>query len=132
MASSFDHVSAISLFVEDLQAAKDFYSTVFRVPVVFEDATSVALRLENLIVNLLHTDSANELVEPLSVGARESGPRFQLSVWVPDVDAVCVELQRRGVSLLSGPRDRPWGMRTASFVDPAGHSWEIGQRITSG
>jgi catechol 2,3-dioxygenase-like lactoylglutathione lyase family enzyme len=132
MASSFDHVSAISLFVEDLQAAKDFYSSVFRVPVVFEDATSVALRLENLIVNLLQTDSANELVEPLAVGSRESGPRFQLSIWVPDVDAVCVELQRRGVNLLTGPRDRPWGMRTASFVDPAGHSWEIGQSTTGG
>ena len=130
MASSFDHVSAISLFVEDLQAAKDFYSSVFRVPVVFEDAASVALRLKNLIVNLLQTDSANELVEPLSVGSRDSGPRFQLSIWVPDVDAVCVELQRRGVKLLSGPTDRPWGMRTASFVDPAGHSWEVGQSTT--
>ena len=84
MTSSFDHVSVISLFVEDLQAATDFYSSVFRVPVVFEDATSVALRLDNLIVNLLQTDSAGEIIEPLSVGTRESGPRFQLSIWVHD------------------------------------------------
>ena len=132
MTSSFDHVSAISLFVEDLQTAKDFYSSAFGVPVAFEDATSVALRFENLIVNLLHTDSATELIEPMAVGTTESGSRFQLSIWVPDVDAVCVELQRRGVKLLSGPSDRPWGMRTANFVDPAGHSWEIGQSTTSG
>ncbi|MDQ3782600.1 MAG: VOC family protein, partial [Actinomycetota bacterium] len=27
--------------------------------------------------------------------------------------------------LLNGPVDRPWGVRTASFRDPAGHIWEI-------
>jgi uncharacterized glyoxalase superfamily protein PhnB len=42
---------------------------------------------------------------------------------------VCKELQRRGVKLLTGPRDRPWGLRTANFVDPAGHSWEVGQKV---
>jgi uncharacterized glyoxalase superfamily protein PhnB len=31
----------------------------------------------------------------------------------------------RGVKLLNGPIDRPWGPRTASFMDPAGHIWEI-------
>jgi uncharacterized glyoxalase superfamily protein PhnB len=49
-----------------------------------------------------------------------------LTVEVDDVDAKCVELQELGVSLLNGPMDRPWGVRTASFRDPAGHIWEIG------
>jgi uncharacterized glyoxalase superfamily protein PhnB len=44
---------------------------------------------------------------------------------VDDVDETCEELQRRGVVLLNGPMDRPWGIRTASFLDPAGHIWEI-------
>ena len=30
-----------------------------------------------------------------------------------------------GVTLLNGPMDRPWGIRTASFSDPGGHIWEI-------
>jgi lactoylglutathione lyase len=42
-----------------------------------------------------------------------------------DVDAVCAELVRRGVKLLNGPMNRPWGVRTASFTDPADHIWEI-------
>jgi uncharacterized glyoxalase superfamily protein PhnB len=37
------------------------------------------------------------------------------------------ELVRRGVTLLNGPMDRPWGLRTASFIDPAGVIWEIAQ-----
>ena len=42
---------------------------------------------------------------------------------------MCAELAGRGVSLLSGPADRPWGMRTVTFADPGGHIWEIAQEI---
>jgi uncharacterized glyoxalase superfamily protein PhnB len=33
------------------------------------------------------------------------------------------------VVLLNGPVDRPWGVRTASFTDPAGHIWRIAQDL---
>ena len=48
-----------------------------------------------------------------------------MSVEVDDVDAVCAELAQRGVRLLNGPMNRPWGLRTASFTDPGGHIWEV-------
>lgn len=131
MPSSLQHINAMSLFVEDLQAAKTFYQQVFGVAVIHEDESSVAVRFDNLIVNLLHVENASEIVEPGAVATRDSGSRFQLSIWVPDVDAVCAALQARGVKLLTGPRDRPWGMRTANFVDPAGHSWEVAQSIAT-
>jgi uncharacterized glyoxalase superfamily protein PhnB len=131
MTSSFKHISAISLFVEDLSAAKTFYLEVFRPTVVYEDENSVAVSFDNVIINLLRVENAIEIVEPGIVAIKESGSRFQLSIWVEDVDGVCAELQKRGVQILTGPRDRPWGMRTANFVDPAGHSWEIGQRLVS-
>ena len=47
------------------------------------------------------------------------------TIQVDDVDAMCAELTARGVVLLNGPMDRPWGIRTASFRDPGGHIWEI-------
>src|SRR5206468_12511116 len=34
-------------------------------------------------------------------------------------------------SLLNGPIDRPWGMRTAAFADPDGHIWEVAAKIPS-
>ncbi len=55
----------------------------------------------------------------------EAGSRMQFTIAVDDVDAMCAELAKRGVELLNGPIDRPWGIRTASFRDPAGHIWEI-------
>ena len=51
-------IGAISLFVEDLKAARAFYTLVFGVPVLFEDDASVAVKFENLIVNLLRTAAA--------------------------------------------------------------------------
>ena len=126
---SVQHLSAISLFVEDLSAAKAFYSQVFRAPLVYEDANSAAFQFKDLIINLLQVEAAHEIVTPGTVAGRSAGSRFQLSIWVEDVDAVCAELLARGVRLLQGPINRPWGMRTANFVDPAGHSWEVAQKI---
>ncbi len=68
---------------------------------------------------------AKGLIEPAKVANRESGARYVSTIRVDDVDAICAELVSRGVKLLNGPMDQPWGIRTASFMDPAGHIWEI-------
>ncbi len=125
MSSWPSGISAITLFVEDLAAAKEFYGRVFGLPVVFEDDDSVVFKLGNTLVNLLKTAAAAELIEPAAVAPREAGSRLQLTIEVDDVDAMCAELTARGVVLLNGPMNRPWGVRTASFKDPAGHIWEI-------
>jgi catechol 2,3-dioxygenase-like lactoylglutathione lyase family enzyme len=117
----------MSIFVEDLQAAKTFYTEVFGVKVVFEDEVSAAVKFDNLLINLLHQAKAPALVEPLTVGNRDSGARFQLSIWVDDVDTVCTELEQRGAKITNGPTNQPWGMRTATFIDPDGNSWEVAQ-----
>jgi catechol 2,3-dioxygenase-like lactoylglutathione lyase family enzyme len=118
-------IGAITLFVEDLAAAKQFYQEVFGLPVAFEDDDSAVFAFGGTLVNLLRTTAAGELIEPAAVAPHGVGSRFQLTVNVADVDATCAELARRGVELLNGPMDRPWGVRTASFVDPGGHIWEI-------
>ena len=118
-------IGAITLFVEDLAPAKAFYEDVFGLPVRFEDADSVVFDFGNTLINLLRTSAAPELIAPGVVAARETGSRFQLTIDVDDVDAVCATLAERGVMLLNGPMDRPWGVRTASFMDPGGHIWEI-------
>jgi catechol 2,3-dioxygenase-like lactoylglutathione lyase family enzyme len=118
-------IGAITLFVEDLAAAKAFYLKVFGAPAVFEDADSAVFKIGGTLVNLLVTDAARDLIAPAQVARREAGARAQLTIGVDDVDVTCAELLRRGVTLLNGPMDRPWGIRTASFADPGGHIWEI-------
>ena len=118
-------IAAITLFVEDLEAAKRFYREIFELPVTFEDDSSAVFRFGETLVNLLTTSEASGLVEPATVAIRDAGVRFQFTLGVDDVDAMCEELKERGVDLLNGPMDRPWGIRTASFRDPGGHIWEI-------
>ncbi|CAN5354668.1 VOC family protein [soil metagenome] len=118
-------IGAITLFVEDLAAAKQFYREVFGLTVKFEDDDSAVFDFGNTIINLLKTTAARELIEPAEVAPREAGSRLQFTIEVDDVDAMCAELAKRGVVLLNGPMDRPWGVRTASFSDPGGHIWEI-------
>ena len=118
-------ISAITLFVEDLDAAKKFYREAFGLPVAFEDRESAVFKFKNTLINLLRSTAARGLIEPAAVGSREAGARAQFTIEVDDVDAMCAELTSRGVELLNGPMDRPWGVRTASFKDPAGHIWEI-------
>lgn len=119
------NVDAITLFVEDLGAAKRFYGDVFRLPVHFEDDSSAVFRFGDTLVNLLQASEATELVAPATVATPDAGVRFQFTLGVDDVDAMVDELKRRGIELLNGPVDRPWGVRTASFRDPGGHIWEI-------
>jgi catechol 2,3-dioxygenase-like lactoylglutathione lyase family enzyme len=118
-------ISAITIFTEDLAASKDFYVAVFGLPVVFEDDASAVFDLGNTLINVLAVAHAPGLVAPARVASPEAGARHQFTITVDDVDAVCAVLAERGVALLNGPVDRPWGVRTAAFVDPAGHIWEI-------
>jgi catechol 2,3-dioxygenase-like lactoylglutathione lyase family enzyme len=120
-------ISAVTLFVEDLAATKQFYQEVFGLPVHYEDDASAVFNFGNTLINLLKASEANELIEPAAVAPRDAGSRFQFTITVDDVDATCAELAKRGVELLNGPIDRPWGIRTACFKDPGGHIWEIAQ-----
>ncbi|MGA2122925.1 MAG: VOC family protein [Acidimicrobiales bacterium] len=121
------HVDVITLFVEDVDRAKGFYHDVFELDTVYEDANSAVVKFDNLVINLLDVTQAPELISPATVAPMASGSRFEFTVPVDDVDAACAELARRGITLLNGPMDRPWGIRTASFADPDGHIWEFAQ-----
>jgi catechol 2,3-dioxygenase-like lactoylglutathione lyase family enzyme len=125
MATWAAGINAITLFVEDVPATKQFYLDVFDLPVVFEDDVSAVFSFGGTLVNLLQASEAPELIAPAPVASAAAGSRFQLTINVDDVDAICDVLRRRGVELLNGPMDRPWGIRTAAFRDPAGHVWEI-------
>jgi catechol 2,3-dioxygenase-like lactoylglutathione lyase family enzyme len=122
-------IAAVTLFVEDLVATKDFYRDIFNLPLYYEDTNSAVFRFGESLINLLVVGQAHTLIDPAVVAGLDSGSRIQFTIAVDDVDAVCEELHLRGVTLLNGPMDRPWGIRTASFVAPGGHIWEIAHDV---
>ena len=119
----------MTLFVGDLDSSKKFYQEVFGLPAIDADQDTVMFRFKNMLV-FLHKGGAaadeppaGEVLEQALQGAG------QFAIIVEDVDAVRADLDKAGVALLSGPDDRPWGMRTVTFADPGGHVWEIAQEL---
>lgn len=124
-------IDAITLFVEDKDRAKAFYQQVFELEPAYEDEDDVMFRLENALLFLTNASVASRMIAPAVVGGPGQGPRHVFAIIVADVDAVCTELKNKGIRLLNGPEDRPWGMRTANFQDPDGYVWEIATELPS-
>lgn len=85
-------IGAITLFVDDLAAAKQFHREIFGPPVAFEDDESAVFNFGTTMVNLLQSAAARERIEPVVVAEREAGSRLQLTIVVDDVGAMCAEL----------------------------------------
>ena len=48
-------------------------------------------------------------------------PRFEMFVYVDDLEGTVEALRSRGAPVLQEPEDQPWGERTAYVVDPEGN-----------
>ncbi len=118
-------LGGVSLVQERLAEAKAFYTEAFELQAVFEDEDNVVFKIGETVVHLLGVGAAPDLIGPGPVAAQSAGHRAQLAIQVDDVDNLCRQLVQRGVRILSGPMDRPWGIRTANFEDPGGHLWEV-------
>ena len=122
-------ISAITLFVPDstMQQTSQFYQQVFGLPMVFSDEHSMVFQFGSTLINLLTESAAVELLAPMAVPKNDS--RALYTITVANTDQKYAEIRSRGVEFLNGPIDRAWGVRTASFADPAGHLWEIAQQL---
>ncbi|MBH0084269.1 VOC family protein [Salinibacterium sp. SWN167] len=129
MTSSLDNVEAITVFSDNVPASREFYTRVFAAPILFEDEVSVALRIGAIVINVLARSEAPALIAPEPIAEAGAAASVMLTVNVPDVDAACAAVREHGVELVNGPVDRPWGRRTAVFLDPSGLPWEVAQEL---
>jgi len=93
------------------------------------DADVAVFHFDNTIINLEKESAAHDRIAPATVAPQDAGSRVVLTIWVDDADAACAELAERGVTLINGPIDTPWGTRTACFADPGGHIWGVAQDL---
>jgi lactoylglutathione lyase len=127
MAEWEKQITAMSLVVGDLERSKTFYREVFGLPPLDEEEDLAILGFKNMYV-ALRRDPAHQPPgrDVLALAQKGVG---QFSIRVEDVDAVCAELGDHGVTLINGPADRYWGMRTVTFADPDGYIWQIAQDL---
>jgi catechol 2,3-dioxygenase-like lactoylglutathione lyase family enzyme len=129
MTLSLRKVNVINLFAEDFTQTGAFYQDILGLPLLFSNENHAVFQTDSVIVSLWDASAAPELIAPAGLANPQAGSRFVIAVSVDDVKTTCGELAQRGVELLNGPVDRSWGVRTASFSDPAGHIWEISEDL---
>jgi catechol 2,3-dioxygenase-like lactoylglutathione lyase family enzyme len=130
MADWDREIGAMTLFVPDLSEARKFYADAFGLEAQPMDEDTAMLRFGGMAVFLHKAAAAAQPLPEILEEARKGAGQF--AIIVGDVDAVCAQIASRGVRPLSGPANREWGMRTATFADPAGHIWEITQELPGG
>jgi catechol 2,3-dioxygenase-like lactoylglutathione lyase family enzyme len=128
MAQWDKRLSAVNLIVGDLEGVKAFYGRVFGFAPLHEEDDLAIFQFGDTFFAMRHdparpTAPSNEYVRLARKGAG------QFSIRVDDVDAVHAEQAAHGVTVIDGPADRDWGMRTLTFADPGGYTWGIAQDL---
>jgi lactoylglutathione lyase len=118
-------LSHVIVYVSDLTASIAFYRDVAGLEHRFTDAGYAEFATGSTRFALYERRRA----EWLTGGPVTPGPGAEVVLLVPDVDAVAADLHDRGVPLLTGPADRPWGHRTLHVADPDGFVVEFAQEI---
>jgi len=102
----------------------EFYGISLGLSQLFKDEVSAVFRCGQTMINLLLEVEAGDLVYPAKVSS-SNAVKAVYTLRCADIDGAAAELEAAGVKLLNGPMDRPWGVRTVSFQDPSGHTWEL-------
>jgi lactoylglutathione lyase len=111
------------VYVRDVARSLEFYARrlgfeeQYRFPPDADPPGYVSLRSDSSELGLVHESSPLELIGT-GIG---DGPRYELFVYVDDVDAVAETLTAAGAELLRAPGDMPWGERIGIVADPDGN-----------
>jgi lactoylglutathione lyase len=81
------------------------------------DEGYVSVERDGSSVGIVNADSPRDQIG-VELG---TGPRFEMFVYVEDVDVCVDKLRSSGVAVLSEPQDMPWGERLAYVSDPDGN-----------
>ena len=110
------------MYTRNVQKALAFYGDLLGFEPQYQfppegDPIYVGLRRDEADLGIVHESSPRELIGQ-SMG---DGARFELFVYVDDVDGSVAAMRRAAVTILRDPADMPWGERIAFVADPDGN-----------
>lgn len=118
-----DNLFAITILVKDLEASREFYGEKLNLQELFKDEVSTVFKAGGTMINILNDTQAEELIAPATLSNNNTRTMFTLKC--QEIDKAAEELEALNITILNGPIDRPWGVRTVSFQDPDGIIWEL-------
>lgn len=119
-------VDYVILYVRDFEVSIAFYRDVVGLPFKLQESGYAEFATEGCKFSLYERARLPGLI---GREATEGGPSGEVAFLVDDVEQEARRLERAGVTILSGPVDRPWGHRTLHFLDPDGQVVEFAQEI---
>ena len=124
----FDHITIV---VEDLDRSRDFYVGLLGMSEVPRPEFPFPGRWFQVGSTQIHLNVAGEeagKAGPGSAGGTSRSRAFHHAFEVDSCDAAAEEFRRRGVNIITGPKDRPDGARQLYIEDPDGYLVEIYSR----
>jgi lactoylglutathione lyase len=119
-------VDYVILYVRDLERSIGFYRKVAGLQFKLQGDGYAEFATEGARFGLYDRARLPELI---GREATAGGPAGEVVFLVEDADAEAARLRAAGVTILSGPADRPWGHRTVHLLDPDGFVVELAQEI---
>ena len=119
-------VDYVILYVRDLERSIGFYREVAGLQFKLQGDGYAEFATEGARFGLYDRARLPELI---GREATAGDPGGEVVFLVEDVDAEAARLRAAGVTILSGPVDRPWGHRTVHLLDPDGFVVELAQEI---
>lgn len=118
-------LSAVRIFVRDLEPAKTFYAEVLGLPLKLHGASFGFCQFDVGGADLLlETIKPEEPPEDQALVGRFTGVAFD----VEDIEAEHERLAERGVVFTGLPEKQFWGGIMATFKDPEGNELQLVQR----
>lgn len=120
------HITIITLGVEDLKRAIDFYETGLGLPRKDESESIAFFEMTGTILALYPREELAEDITISSEGIGFQGFTLAHNVASPEeVDSTLAEAVAAGAELVKPGQEASWGGYSGYFKDPDGFYWEV-------
>jgi len=119
------------LVMKDCHNAVAFYTTVFGAKELFRTTSPegsidhVEVEIGDSLIMLAEAHPGSSAMSPFALG----GTTVTIVLYVPDVDQVFDRAIATGAKVDDPVKDKPYGDRSGTIIDPFGHRWTIATRI---
>lgn len=114
----------IILTTDNFQQSRNFYKNLlnFKIEREIPQEEFVQFKLDNCYLAIYGRKQVEKLLDQKI--KKGSSAIYTLNE-VKDVNTEYKKLLKKGIKFIKKPETQSWGQRTAYFIDPDGHIWEI-------